>query len=578
MERLRRDAETGWTAESDAALLVELRALSGRILARVAETSSAVDALVSEGARCEVRVRDACTRFRQLEDTAHVEYRVPACDAEDARLRRGSSAASSSSLEEDVPESSRVESRYREALRVTIRTTRGKWLLPAPLEGVTAGDDGARDETSSDSREPLGHAGAREEGVARDGPAPVGSREASGALPPPQLVGNRFWRPLPHVIGTRQFYHDENVTADWSPALAPDEYTAKAVTRGGDSGGASEASVSGDEAEEAKAAESRGRNAAGAAAFATYAWDPRARFFGNRSALEDGSDDVGSASDDDDDDDDDDAVTAYAEEEGTTFYRRATTRGAAFGDHLEDGRETESERADDEDDLFGDPFAAAARHGRSRFADTSRDDGSSASSFSSASVMAASERTQKARGSPARGDKKKTFGFGGGRIRPRREREGTETDEARGARDGAGRTTPSVAPRASGSSPRRAARVAAVDFVAMTEAALRDPGVARAARPRGGLFDDDDVLPGPPAARHRGGASVVQALGDTGNASAFRGKNGATGVGLFDDEEEKDSTFDENATAAPATAASAFATRGLFESDDESDADDEGYP
>ena len=112
----------------------------------------------------------------------------------------------------------------------------------------------------------------------------------------------------------------------------------------------------------------------------------------------------------------------------------------------------------------------------------------------------------------------------------------------------------------------------------MTEAALRDPGVARAARPRGGLFDDDDVLPGPPAARHRGGASVVQALGDTGNASAFRGKNGATGVGLFDDEEEKDSTFDENATAAPATAASAFATRGLFESDDESDADDEGYP
>ena len=70
MERLLHDAGTGWTADSDAALLLELRALSGRILARVAETSSAVDALVSEGARCEVRVRDACTRFRQLEDTA----------------------------------------------------------------------------------------------------------------------------------------------------------------------------------------------------------------------------------------------------------------------------------------------------------------------------------------------------------------------------------------------------------------------------------------------------------------------------------------------------------------------------
>ena len=41
MERLRHDAGTRWTADSDAALLLELRALSGRILARATKTSSA---------------------------------------------------------------------------------------------------------------------------------------------------------------------------------------------------------------------------------------------------------------------------------------------------------------------------------------------------------------------------------------------------------------------------------------------------------------------------------------------------------------------------------------------------------
>ena len=572
MERLRHDAGTGWTADSDAALLLELRALSGRILARATKTSSAVDALVSEGARCEVRVRDACTRFRQLEDTAHVEHRVPALDAEEhVRLRRGTSAASSSSLEEDPPESSRVESRYREALFVTIRTTRGRWLLPAPREGIIAGGDGARDDQSPGPRDRPDHADEPpEEEDARDGPASVSSGEACGALPPPRLVGNRFWRPLPHVIGTRQFYHDENVTADWSPALAPDERTAEMVMRGG-ARGARETSPSGDEAEEAGTAKKE-EKADGGAAFATFAWDDASFFAGSPPVLEDDAY-ARSANDDD-------GATVHAEEEGIH-----DERGDRDGDDedLEDLL-TESEYADDED-AFVDPFAAASyRRDRSRFADA-RDD-ASVSSFSSASVMAASERTQSARLGSRSGslhanaslnDERSGFGSGGTPSR-RRERDGTETVDAFSARDGAGRNARRPASRVSGSSPRPAARIAPVDVVAMTEAALRDPGVARAARPRGGLFDDDDVLPGPPAARHRGGASVVQALGDTGNASAFRGKNGATGVGLFDDEEEKDSTFDENATAAPATAASAFATRGLFESDDESDADDEGYP
>ena len=566
MERLRHDAGTGWTADSDAALLLELRALSGRILARATKTSSAVDALVSEGARCEVRVRDACTRFRQLEDTAHVEHRVPALDAEEhVRLRRGTSAASSSSLEEDPPESSRVESRYREALFVTIRTTRGRWLLPAPREGIIAGGDGARDDESPGPRDRPDHADEPpEEEDARDGPASVSSGEARGALPPPRLVGNRFWRPLPHVIGTRQFYHDENVTADWSPALAPDERTAEMVMRDGDA-----TSPSGDEAEEAGTAKAE-EKADGAAAFATFAWDEASFFSGSPPVLEDDAY-ARSANDDD-------GATVHAEEEGLN-----DARGDRDGD--DEDPLTESEYADDED-AFGDPFAAAARRDRSRFADE-RDD-ASVSSFSSASVMAASERTQSARlGSGSRSlnanaslnDERSGFGSGGMPLR-RREREGTENIDAFSARDGAGRNARRPASRVSGSlAPSPAARLGgSVDVVAMTEAALRDPGVVRSARRGGGLFDDDDgdVLPG-----------AVYADGEAEKRFARAGdRNGATsGGGLFDDEQEddeddeddEDAPFEKYTEAAPATAVAVFAARGLFESDDEeSDADDGG--
>jgi len=565
MERLRHDAGTGWTADSDAALLLELRALSGRILARATKTSSAVDALVSEGARCEVRVRDACTRFRQLEDTAHVEHRVPALDAEEhVRLRRGTSAASSSSLEEDPPESSRVESRYREALFVTIRTTRGRWLLPAPREGIIAGGDGARDDESPGPRDRPDHADEPpEEEDARDGPASVSSGEARGALPPPRLVGNRFWRPLPHVIGTRQFYHDENVTADWSPALAPDERTAEMVMRDGDA-----TSPSGDEAEEAGTAKAE-EKADGAAAFATFAWDEASFFSGSPPVLEDDAY-ARSANDDD-------GATVHAEEEGLN-----DARGDRDGD--DEDPLTESEYADDED-AFGDPFAAAARRDRSRFADE-RDD-ASVSSFSSASVMAASERTQSARlGSGSRSlnanaslnDERSGFGSGGMPLR-RREREGTENIDAFSARDGAGRNARRPASRVSGSlAPSPAARLGgSVDVVAMTEAALRDPGVVRSARRGGGLFDDDDgdVLPG--AAADGEAEKRFARAGD---------RNGATsGGGLFDDEQEddeddeddEDAPFEKYTEAAPATAVAVFAARGLFESDDEeSDADDGG--
>ena len=567
MERLLHDAGTGWTADSDAALLLELRALSGRILARATKTSSAVDALVSEGARCEVRVRDACTRFRQLEDTAHVEHRVPALDADDhVRLRRGTSAASSSSLEEDPPESSRVESRYREALFVTIRTTRGRWLLPAPREGIIAGGDGARDDESPGPRDRPDHADEPpEEEDARDGPASVSSGEARGALPPPRLVGNRFWRPLPHVIGTRQFYHDENVTADWSPALAPDERTAEMVMRDGDA-----TSPSADEAEEAGTAKAEGKKKAdGAAAFATFAWDEASFFSGSPPVLEDDAY-ARSANDDD-------GATVHAEDGGLN-----DARGDRDGD--DEDPLTESEYADDED-AFGDPFAAASyRRDWSRFAEASDD--ASVSSFSSASVMAASERTQSARllefrsgtlNASLNDERSEGFGSGGAPSR-RREHEGMKKniDASFSARDGAGRNARRVsnASRVSGSSPRHAARLAPVDVVAMTEAALRDPGVVRSARRGGGLFDDDDgdVLPG--AAADGEAEKRFARAGD---------RNGATsGGGLFDDEQEddeddEDAPFEKYTEAAPETAAAMFAARGLFESDDEeSDADDGG--
>ena len=577
MERLRRDAETGWTATSDAALLLELRALSGRILARATETSSAVDALVSEGSRYDVRVRDACTRFRQLEDTAHVEHRVPALGAEDARVLRGSSAASSSSLEEDVPESSRVESRYREALRVTIRTTRGKWLLPAPREGVVAGDVGARDDTLPSSNEPTpNHADERDEGERRDGQQTGSSGEATQtltALPPPRLVGNRFWRPLPFVIGTRQFYHDENVTADWSPALAPDEFTAKAVMRGA-RGASDDDAFSGDDAEGATGetrSNAKNKNH-GAATFSTYAWD-EASFFGDPAVFEDLSLRAGRESANDVD-----GTVSSAEEDDT--------RQKLFGFDDDDDEDEDASRytesslsAADDDDAFGDPFAAAARRDRSRFADGFCDDKSeTASSFSSASVMAASERTQNARGSPARRDKKKsdfrigsrrggdafqelgeTTEYGGRRVLDERRRLG---DRASSRVDS--RRVGSL-PTSMTSEHHHRPGLKTVDFVAMTEAALRDPGVAPPAR--GGLFDDDDD-DDPPGGVASAGAFVAETRGD--ETDALPGKDGATGGGLFDDDDDDDdeARFEERAAPASAT------TKGLFESDDESDADD----
>ena len=48
--------------------------------------------------------------------------------------------------------------------------------------------------------------------------------------PPPRLVGSRFWRPLPHVIGTQEFYQDDTLGIDPTRAIAPDVATAAAVT------------------------------------------------------------------------------------------------------------------------------------------------------------------------------------------------------------------------------------------------------------------------------------------------------------------------------------------------------------
>ncbi len=139
----RGQAGSGWSRESDTALLNEMRSLSLRVLARVNSTSEAVDLLVMDGARCEVRVRDACNRFRQLADLTHVERRVSSDGStDDADYKRRASVDASTSGGTHQ-ESSNVESRYRNALALTIAATRGKWLLPlAPPRVVDTRDEG----------------------------------------------------------------------------------------------------------------------------------------------------------------------------------------------------------------------------------------------------------------------------------------------------------------------------------------------------------------------------------------------------------------------------------------------------
>ena len=234
MHSLRRAAETEWTKESDTALLNEMRSLSLRVLARVNSTSEAVDLLVMDGARCEVRVRDACNRFRQLADLTHVERRVSSDGStDDADYKRRASVDASTSGGTHQ-ESSNVESRYRNALALTIAATRGKWLLPlAPPRVVDTRDEGtygqgeAQEHEEHEEHEELEEA-HKANHLDREEQIHVTPTQTQ-TVPPPKLIGNRFWRPLPHVIGTRRFYHDENVTADWSPEIAPGQATANAV-------------------------------------------------------------------------------------------------------------------------------------------------------------------------------------------------------------------------------------------------------------------------------------------------------------------------------------------------------------
>ena len=410
-----------------------LRALSGRIRARDEDIERGRRAGLGGGALRSARAG----RVHSLPAArGHRARGTPR-----SRARRGGACAPSAWDVRGVflvarggpPESSRVESRYREALFVTIRTTRGRWLLPrrarASSRGVTARDDqspGPRDRPDHADEPP-------EEEDARDGPASVSSGEACGALPP-RLVGNRFG----DLCRTR--YRDAAVLPRRERHRRLVAGVGAGRTHRGDGDARRRARRARDVAFRRRGGgcgDGEGKKADGGAAFATFAWDdasrPGLRPFSKTTRAY-----ARSANDDD-------GATVHAEEEGIH-----DERGDRDGDDedLEDLL-TESEYADDED-AFGDPFAASYRRDRSRFADA-RDD-ASVSSFSSASVMAASERTQSARLGSRSGslhanaslnDERSGFGSGGTSSR-RRERTGpkpstrfpraTEPDETRVAR------------------------------------------------------------------------------------------------------------------------------------------------
>ena len=203
MQELRLHAAGGWTLASDRLLLSELEELSGRLLVRANETKRAVDALVVDGERCQARVHDAFNRFRLLSNTQFLEQRVA---EEPPSARDGADGAERASTPDrgaaDDSEAS-VAERYREAFATAASATRGRWVFPRPRVVPP--------------REP------GEDPSATPAPAPP-------PAPSPRLVGSRFWRPLPHVIGTQEFYQDDTLGVDPTRAIAPDAATAAAVT------------------------------------------------------------------------------------------------------------------------------------------------------------------------------------------------------------------------------------------------------------------------------------------------------------------------------------------------------------
>jgi hypothetical protein len=113
-----------------------------------------------------------------------------------------------------------VGARYREAIEVATQATKGRWVLAA----VPAKRDAAAAGSSAAGADPKGDGGEddKEEQEEEQDTEPP-------SVPARKLVGNRFWRPLPHVIGTQEFYQDDSLGIDPARAIAPDAATAAAV-------------------------------------------------------------------------------------------------------------------------------------------------------------------------------------------------------------------------------------------------------------------------------------------------------------------------------------------------------------
>ena len=494
MEHLRSAADVEWTHESDTALLNEMRALSGRILARVNATKNAVDALASEGEQCQVRVRDVSNRFRQLADLTHVERRVGE-DTEDNSRRASIDASTSGARHEasQTPESSSVESKYRIALRVTINTTRGRWLLPKPMkvdegeesQGVDEGTDYERNKHPGDKTD----------------------QALPPSHPPPKLIGNRFFRPLPHVIGTRHFYHDENVCVDWSHDIAPDEATANAVMGVDD--------------------KSKTTQEKTGASFGTYEWDPR----GVNVELYNS----------DDGEDEDDGVSVDLSASGFSEFSEYSNTDGNYDacDTHHDGyvHGSVDEFVGRASDVVS-PSAPSERH----FSDASVAD-ASVSQMGNPPRDLARINTAKMHRSPS---------YHKVRMSPNRVR---RTEKSRNSRD------PSLSPKVNENK-----NTSPLDFKAMMEAKLRDPelnaessarffvegkrelnsllaqteasGVTSKEPPRGGLFDDDDD---DVSKKEKQVPLSVSALAfgvaETSQPGLGLSKRGGSSEGLFDDDD-----------------------------------------
>lgn len=228
------------------------------MLTQAMDTMRSVDALVVDSERCHGEVHNAFNTYRQLANTQFFEQRVmeddhlPVRAAEASRAGAEESPGSSiipAAATSDAPAlraapgwsdgasppgktfEEHVGARYREAIALASLATKGRWVPAAPHPASSKQTEPAAPKDGNEGGGP-GPDGKEAGGEEDDSSSPT-----SAAPPKLKLIGNRFWRPLPHVIGTQEFYQDDTLGIDPARAIAPDAATAAAVGGGAPVGG-----------------------------------------------------------------------------------------------------------------------------------------------------------------------------------------------------------------------------------------------------------------------------------------------------------------------------------------------------